>query len=76
MVGAEPAWQQLLDFLARVAPSAAPVPITGETGTGKEMVARQLHQLSGRRGAFVAVNCGAISEQLAGSELFGHETGA
>lgn len=68
--------RQLLDTIERVGPSEAPVLIIGETGTGKELVARHVHQLSGRRGPFLAVNCGAISEQLAESELFGHEAGA
>ncbi|TDU31701.1 regulatory Fis family protein [Panacagrimonas perspica] len=76
LVFADPSSQELLKYLERVAPSEAPVLIIGETGTGKELVARQVHLLSGRRGPFVAVNCGAISEQLAESELFGHEQGA
>lgn len=67
---------QLLAELERVAPSDAPVLIHGETGTGKELVARHVHALSGRKGPFVAVNCGAISETLAEAELFGHEAGA
>jgi DNA-binding NtrC family response regulator len=50
--------------------------ISGETGTGKELVAQHIHQLSGRKGPFLAVNCGAISDQLAESELFGHEPGS
>ncbi|MFT4046978.1 MAG: sigma-54 dependent transcriptional regulator [Solimonas sp.] len=76
MVFADPASQNVLRYLERIAPSAAPVLVIGETGTGKELVARHVHQLSGRKGPFVAVNCGAISEQLAESELFGHEPGA
>jgi len=76
MVFADPASQDVLHYLERVAPSDAPVLIIGETGTGKELVARHVHHLSGRKGPFVAVNCGAISEQLAESELFGHEQGA
>ena len=66
----------LLHEVERVAPSEAPVLIHGETGTGKELVARHVHLISGRKGPFVAVNCGAISETLAEAELFGHEAGA
>ena len=66
----------LLDLLDRVAPSDAAVQIAGETGTGKEMVARYIHKKSARSGPFCAVNCGAISEHLAESELFGHEAGS
>jgi DNA-binding NtrC family response regulator len=66
----------VFDLLARIAPSEAAVLITGETGTGKELAARQIHEMSGRSGPFVAVNCGAINEHLAESELFGHEAGS
>lgn len=76
LVFADPRSQALLDYLKRIAPSEAPVLINGETGTGKELVARFIHTASGRKGAFVAVNCGAITETLAESELFGHEAGA
>lgn len=69
--------QALLAHLQQVAPSEASVLIIGETGTGKELVARHIHNLSGRRnGPFVAVNCGAFSESLVEAELFGHEKGA
>ena len=69
--------QALLAHLQQVAPSDASVLIIGETGTGKELVARHLHNLSARRGGpFVAVNCGAFSENLVEAELFGHEKGA
>lgn len=77
MVLADPASQALQETLDRLAPSDVTVLIFGETGTGKELVARYLHAGSARRaGPFVAVNCGALSESLAESELFGHQKGA
>ncbi|WP_426139957.1 sigma-54 interaction domain-containing protein [Pseudomonas sp. DWP3-1-2] len=73
----DPKSQALLTHLQQVAPSDASVLIIGETGTGKELVARHLHNLSARRNKpFVAVNCGAFSENLVEAELFGHEKGA
>ncbi|GAB3461098.1 sigma-54 interaction domain-containing protein [Azotobacter salinestris] len=68
--------QQLLAQAELVADSPVPVLIQGETGTGKELLARHLHQRSGRKGPFVAVNGAAINESLAESEFFGHEAGA
>jgi DNA-binding NtrC family response regulator len=76
MVFVDQASLGLLDLLDRVAPSDAAVQISGESGTGKELVARYVHRKSGRTGPFLALNCGAISEHLAESELFGHESGA
>ncbi len=76
LVFSDPISATLLEYIERIAPSEAPVLIGGETGTGKELVARHIHLLSGRKGPFLAVNCGAISDQLAESELFGHEAGA
>jgi DNA-binding NtrC family response regulator len=76
LVFVDDASQALFRFLERIAPSDAAVHIAGETGTGKELVARQIHQMSGRSGPFAAVNCGAINEHLAESELFGHEAGS
>jgi DNA-binding NtrC family response regulator len=76
LVFVDEASQALLRLLGRISPSDAAVHVAGETGTGKELVARQIHQMSGRSGPFVAVNCGAINEHLAESELFGHEAGS
>jgi transcriptional regulator with GAF, ATPase, and Fis domain len=72
----DPGFSARLERLALVAPKPLPVLLLGETGTGKEVVARALHQLSGRRGAFVAVNCGGIAPTLFEAELFGHRRGA
>jgi DNA-binding NtrC family response regulator len=69
-------FRRTLETLARVAPSAVSVLLLGPTGTGKEVLARALHGLSGRRGAFVAVNCGALPPTLIEAELFGHRRGA
>src|SRR5579872_2050635 len=69
--------RRLLAQIERVASSEARVCILGETGTGKELIARTIHQKSNRRnGPFVTVNCAAIPEELIESELFGHEKGA
>jgi sigma-54-specific transcriptional regulator len=77
LVFADPASQALLSLIERIAPSDATAFIQGETGTGKELVARHLHDLSPRRkGPFAAINCGAFSETLVESELFGYERGA
>jgi DNA-binding NtrC family response regulator len=68
--------QAELERLPSIARSSVPVVIHGESGTGKELIAQALHDLSGRRGPFVAVNCGAIVPQLAEANLFGHRRGA
>jgi transcriptional regulator with GAF, ATPase, and Fis domain len=77
IVGTSPALREVLSRVAKVAPSDSTVLITGETGTGKELVARAIHRRSQRSGrAFVSVNCAAIPSSLIASELFGHEKGA
>ncbi len=77
LVCADPAMLQIYEQVKRLAPTQATVLLTGESGTGKEVIARTLHALSTRRtGAFVAVNCAALSEGLLDSELFGHEKGS
>ena len=76
VVGASAPMLALAQRVRRVAPSRFPVLLRGETGTGKELVATALHGLSGRSGAFVAINAAAISSSLAESELFGHLRGA
>ncbi len=77
MIGESPAIQKIKEMIDRVAPTDARVMITGANGTGKELVARWLHEKSGRASApFVEVNCAAIPSELIESELFGHEKGA
>jgi PAS domain S-box-containing protein len=77
IVGTSPALQAVLSRVSKVAPSDSTVLITGETGTGKELVARGIHRRSHRVSrAFVSVNCAAIPRDLIASELFGHEKGA
>lgn len=77
MIGEAPAMKELNDMIERVAPTNARVLILGENGTGKELVARQLHEMSPRcNGPFVEVNCAAIPSELIESQLFGHEKGA
>jgi DNA-binding NtrC family response regulator len=77
LVGKSPAMAALLKTISQVAPTASTVLLLGETGTGKELAARAIHQLSQRAGRrFMAVNCGAFNEELLASELFGHEKGA
>ncbi len=77
IIGSSPEMVRVRELIAKVAPSEARVLITGENGTGKELVARHLHQASPRASApFVEVNCAAIPSELIESELFGHERGA
>jgi DNA-binding NtrC family response regulator len=77
LIGRSPAFIEMLRFICRYADCDAPILIQGETGTGKELVARALHYLSTRAAhAFIPVNCGALPDSLVESELFGHERGA
>ena len=76
LVSASPRMRTLFATCERIAASPATVLIQGETGTGKELVARAIHKRSGRKGRFVALDCGAVQESLIDSELFGHERGA
>jgi two-component system response regulator HydG len=76
IVGQSAPLRRVLDVAAQAAPSSATVLILGESGTGKELIARSIHEKSGRSGAFVATNCAAIPESILEAELFGHERGA
>jgi two-component system, NtrC family, response regulator HydG len=77
MIGASPAFRRMLTLVEQIADSSATILIQGESGAGKELVARAIHERSGRRaGPFVAVNCAALPETLLESELFGYEKGA
>lgn len=76
LIGDSDAMRSVLVDLRRIAPTSASVLVAGESGTGKELVARALHEQSGRNGPFVAVNCGAIAPELLASHLFGHERGS
>ena len=74
LVGTSQAMQEIYSTIRQVAPTSAPVLICGETGTGKELVAREIHKLSPRGGGpFVAINAAVLPESLIESELFGHE---
>jgi two-component system C4-dicarboxylate transport response regulator DctD len=76
LIGRSAAIEQLKVMIRNVAPAGVDVLINGQTGTGKEVVARLLHAASGRKGNFVAINCGALPESVFESEIFGHEAGA
>jgi len=77
LYGSSPVMQEVYRMIEKVAPTEATVFITGESGCGKELVARTIHERSPRgRGPFVAINCGAIPQNLIEAELFGHERGA
>jgi len=76
IIGTSPAMLEAVRLVDKAAPTPATILITGESGTGKEVIARLVHERSGRQGAFVAVNLGALPETLLESELFGYEKGA
>lgn len=76
IIGQSPTMQRLRQLVGTLAPTGVDILLNGETGSGKEVVARAIHEASGRRGPFVAINCGALPESVFESELFGHEAGA
>jgi two-component system C4-dicarboxylate transport response regulator DctD len=76
LIGQSAAIEQVRRHIASLGPLGVDILINGQTGTGKEVVARQLHAASARRGPFVAINCGALPESVFESEIFGHEAGA
>jgi len=77
LIGQTPGIKKIMELIAKTAPTDSTILITGESGTGKEIAAKAIHKLSKRKnGPFIALNCGAIPENLLESELFGHERGA
>ena len=76
LIGRSAAVERIRTLIASLGPTSVDILINGETGTGKEVVARHLHAASGRKGPFVAINCGALPETVFESEIFGHEAGA
>ena len=76
LIGRSPAIEHLKVLVRNVGPAGVDILINGQTGTGKEVMARLLHAASGRKGNFVAINCGALPESVFESEIFGHEAGA
>ncbi len=75
-IGEVPAIQNIRRLVGTLAPTEVDILIYGDTGTGKEVLARAIHAASERRGEFVAINCGALPESVFESEVFGHEAGA
>ena len=76
IIGRSARMQEIFSIVQRIAKTTSTVLISGDSGTGKELIARAIHYNSGRRGKFVSINCGALPETLLDSELFGHERGA
>lgn len=76
IIGQSPAMQRIRQLVGTLAPTGVDILLNGETGSGKEVAARAIHEASHRRGPFVAINCGALPETVFESELFGHEAGA
>src|SRR2546428_3426632 len=76
IVGVSPAIRRAVELVERFAPTPLPILLVGATGTGKELLARHIHQASRRRGDLIDVNCGALPQELAESLLFGHRRGA
>ncbi len=76
IIGRSARMQEIFSVVGRIAKTSSTVLISGDSGTGKELIARAIHYTSGRRGKFVSINCGALPETLLESELFGHERGA
>jgi two-component system C4-dicarboxylate transport response regulator DctD len=76
LIGRSPAMERLKTLVRNIAPTGVDILINGDTGTGKEVVARLIHAASARKGNFVAINCGALPESVFESEMFGHEAGA